>query len=322
MTIVIPSQNIYSTSVDFSRRSKITKSTITPVYINKKNGNILQREYTANFFSISEKNNNGSIEWVPVQTPSSNVSIEGKTATVYISVPIPFFVNYILDSNGNITSHKLKIQRQKYSISTDTIYFDDIQVDKIAPVSSAVLKSPNGNLAFAYEVKTSTVGEIGSGDEYYVLSDIISVVGDYIEIDQDKSGSAIEKGSGKDVFKNSTNDIVQDQNETGMITFPYMNDYILSNQVEKYQNGKKIVTILCNVSDYYTVEGLHIITPNSSNKMTFAIGDIVIPYVYTALGVDEPLARKADGTPMEFRVCGVRMVFDGAVWQELTLKEV
>lgn len=57
-------------------------------------------------------------------------------------------------------------------------------------------------------------------------------------------------------------------------------------------------------------------------KMVFDIGDNVIPQMYGADGKDHPMSRYPDGTPKVFRVCGTKIYYDGAVWQELSLQEV
>lgn len=59
----------------------------------------------------------------------------------------------------------------------------------------------------------------------------------------------------------------------------------------------------------------------ATNKLCFNIGDIVIPMVYGANGVDKPMSKYKDGSPKKFQVQGVRVFYDGAVWQELTLQE-
>jgi hypothetical protein len=56
--------------------------------------------------------------------------------------------------------------------------------------------------------------------------------------------------------------------------------------------------------------------------MVFDIGDEVIPMIYGADGKDKPMSLYADATPKVFRVCGTKIFYDGAVWQELTLQEV
>ena len=57
-------------------------------------------------------------------------------------------------------------------------------------------------------------------------------------------------------------------------------------------------------------------------KMAFEIGDKVIPMVRRADGTDTPMSRTFSGSAKQFRVCGTKIYYDGAVWQELTLQEV
>ena len=56
-------------------------------------------------------------------------------------------------------------------------------------------------------------------------------------------------------------------------------------------------------------------------EMTFKIGDRVIPQIFTASG-DQPMSKNSDGTPKVFKVLGVNIINNGALWQELTLQEV
>lgn len=55
--------------------------------------------------------------------------------------------------------------------------------------------------------------------------------------------------------------------------------------------------------------------------MTFDIKNEVIPMVFGADGRDRPMSRYNDGSPKVFNVVGRKMIYDGAVWQELTLQE-
>ena len=93
-----------------------------------------------------------------------------------------------------------------------------------------------------------------------------------------------------------------------------------------YKNGKETATILASIGEYYDNEGnLAISTKkqiNDNKKMVFDIGDEVIPQVRGADGVDHPMSLYSDLTPKVFRVCGTKIFYDGAVWQELTLQEV
>jgi hypothetical protein len=55
--------------------------------------------------------------------------------------------------------------------------------------------------------------------------------------------------------------------------------------------------------------------------MTFNIGDITLPYKFTAQG-DQPISRSKSNEPKLFLVTGVTPIFDGAVWQKIALQEV
>lgn len=97
----------------------------------------------------------------------------------------------------------------------------------------------------------------------------------------------------------------------------YDNYYIiraLRNKLLRYQG----------VSGYAFGELL--ISANDKNlPMTFNLYDRVVPFVYAYVGSvckDVPMARYADGTAKVFQVLSVRILYDGATWQELELQEV
>ena len=83
---------------------------------------------------------------------------------------------------------------------------------------------------------------------------------------------------------------------------------VLANEIiADYKNGKETATIRCSVD-----ESLRI----------YDIGDEVIPMVYGEDGKDRPMSLYKDGNEKVFRVVGTKFIYDGAVWQELTLQEV
>lgn len=55
--------------------------------------------------------------------------------------------------------------------------------------------------------------------------------------------------------------------------------------------------------------------------MTFHIGDIVIPYVYGAMGKDKPMSIYKNGRAKEFEILGKKMIYDGGIWQEISIQE-
>lgn len=92
--------------------------------------------------------------------------------------------------------------------------------------------------------------------------------------------------------------------------------------IEAYKNGKETLELLCSISEYSDTDGnLAISTKDRTKPMTFNIGDIALPYKFTAQG-DQPLSLSKSNEPKLFLVTGVTPIFDGAVWQKLTLQEI
>ena len=98
----------------------------------------------------------------------------------------------------------------------------------------------------------------------------------------------------------------------------YLSQYILG----KYKNGKETAKIRCGISDYFDEHGNKVIgTSSDDENMSFSIGDEVVPYVRSEFGKDLPLSLGLNGNAKTFKVTAVEFIYDGAVWQELTLSE-
>lgn len=55
--------------------------------------------------------------------------------------------------------------------------------------------------------------------------------------------------------------------------------------------------------------------------MTIHKGDIVEPYKYGADGKDKPMSLLKNGTAKNFQIIGKKVIYDGAVWQEIDMLE-
>lgn len=133
----------------------------------------------------------------------------------------------------------------------------------------------------------------------------------------------VKIGSGNHPFSiGGDNELLQTSNYIDTVDCKAIDtDY--GKTLTKYSNGKETATLLCSISDYYDKNGNKVIAiDNSTNKMCFRMYDEVEPYVFGANGQDKPLSRNKDGSPKQFQVLGVKPIYDGAVWQELTLQEV
>lgn len=98
-------------------------------------------------------------------------------------------------------------------------------------------------------------------------------------------------------------------------------NYLYGETLERYKNGKETAVIKCSISDYYDENG-DIKISKSGDKMSFDIYDEVIPYAFNDMGIDAPISTREDGESKIFQVVGIKFIYDGAVWQELTLQEV
>ena len=134
-----------------------------------------------------------------------------------------------------------------------------------------------------------------------------------------------------------TKENITNETSTGNETISIKSDLIRTNNtyygasatgiyydtIDRYKNGKETATLLCSISDYYDYDdnSLVIAKNGSTGKMTFDIYDEVVPMVRNTYGQDVPMSMLSDGTPKKFSVLSARMLYDGAVWQELTLQE-
>lgn len=97
--------------------------------------------------------------------------------------------------------------------------------------------------------------------------------------------------------------------------------------LDEYKNGKKKLTLLCDINDYYYYDATKpdkkgsIAISRNLTRLTFKEYDEVIPMIKLANGDYVPIAKNEDGTPMVFVVLAIRVFYDGVVWQELTLQQ-
>ena len=97
--------------------------------------------------------------------------------------------------------------------------------------------------------------------------------------------------------------------------------------LEEYKNGKKKLTLLCDINDYYYYDATKpdkkgsIAISRNLTRLTFKEYDEVIPMIKLANGDYVPIGKNEDGTPMVFVVLAIRVFYDGVVWQELTLQQ-
>lgn len=144
----------------------------------------------------------------------------------------------------------------------------------------------------------------------------LTILGDRVDLSIEDGKETLGEGGNK--YSVSSNELLQ---STNYISYSSVSFY--SNSFdrirEQFKKGKEVSSILCSISDYYDSNNSKKISINS-DRMTFQEHDIVMPMVYTNKG-DVPMSLNQDGSAKEFQVVQVEMVYDGAVWQKLTLQE-
>lgn len=128
--------------------------------------------------------------------------------------------------------------------------------------------------------------------------------------------SLTNSGNGEVVFSTG-NDLIRDKNTyQGAST-----EYLYTQTLEAYKNGKETATIKCSIGEYYDKSGNLVISTKTPNKMLFEHYDKVVPMVRSASGADVPMSVNSEGKAKVFDVVGVREIYDGGILQELTLRE-
>jgi hypothetical protein len=312
--IFIPSKKIYDVSHD-----KVADNIITSVELSYNNvtvnyGNILNREYTLNYWR--RNSDNSGIEGVyndVEQTEGFELTATGTLdfgqVTGTLRLPYDKLTRFDVDPSGveviKLLSHKVKsVQR----ISVD----EGVSSYEITSFYTPTLKRiyAEGEKGII-ELSFSQLISLAVGDKIrYILSETISIVGDYITTEQ----TSKRIGGGEKTFAISANSLMQDTN-TNLEKFA--ND-ILAN----YGKGKETITARCSVGEYYDENGELVISTKTADKMTFEHYDRVVFMTRNGWGTDSPISLNANGNAKVFEVLGVKILADGAVWQELKAREV
>ena len=158
-----------------------------------------------------------------------------------------------------------------------------------------------------FECKYNTVGQ-SSKTKLYSMDN--KVVSDY-SLETNELTST-------DVGMATTSD------EQSVITSP-IGKLLCEKIASEYKNGRETATIKCSVGNFYGDEYENEKTIDIDNAETASVGDTVVPYVRTGRKggwqYDAPLSSDGYGNAKSFDVIGVEHVFDGAIWQVLTLIE-
>jgi hypothetical protein len=111
--------------------------------------------------------------------------------------------------------------------------------------------------------------------------------------------------------------------------YPFNLDILLKFTTKLGLKGSKQITFPSQSTTFTTtLSGVRISTmdeitvlPPPQFDMSFKLHDKVIPMICDINGNDKPMSQYQNGNPKVFDIVGVNMIYDGAVWQELTLQE-
>lgn len=308
--IFIPSKKIYDVNHKKISNNAITKIEQSFYGITKEFGNVLTTEYNLRFFEDDPR-----VDINPAftlyTTPENNYGFvfeqvtENGITRLNSTLALPFnkLTGFIFGTNDSgetpLTSHKLKSTRR---ISTEygTAFIEKTEL--LMPIVTKI-----DRLAKVIYLKYSVVLQENNEITY---SDTISLVGDYI-VPEEQTQTI---GDGNKSMHLPSNEIIQEGN-TNLEKFA--ND-ILAN----YGKGKETITVRCSIGEYYDEYGDLVISTKTADKMTFEHYDRVVFMTRNGWGTDSPISLNANGNAKVFEVVGVRVLADGAVWQELKAREV
>jgi hypothetical protein len=302
--IIIPSKRIYDITHTKLPNNVITKVEQSHNIITKEYGNILTQEYNLRFFSLPDPNVDISDDRLypyPQFNYGFYIDLNNGKFKATLDLPYNKITRLVFEKNANgediLTSHKLKSTRR---VSQDGITFKEFTTLKNVVVEAHLNVSKI--LRVKYEIEAQETDGI-------VYSDNISIVGDYLTPAQ-KTWSL---GTDSRPISLSGNELITSENTN-------WNKYAMD-ILSQYSKGKETVKIRCSIGEYYDNSGNVVISTKTRTRMIFNHYDKIVPMVKGANGIDLPLSTTIDGQAKVFEVIGVRIFYDGAVWQELTLKE-
>jgi hypothetical protein len=230
------------------------------------------------------------------------------------SIPDDFVVG---ESSALYSSAKVELSNDSnaktleviYDKSTDKFYIYDLRV------LAGGVKTQYSKRIRNYETPSVVYTDDSQKIEYIPTQIEITLYGETVGINLKDESIVFGDANGENPYSISGNELVQ-TNGTFVDNFGYL--------VDEYSNGKESATLLCAVGEYYDFDtnALVISTKRNGMPMVFNHYDEVIPMVYGTDGRDRPMSRYPNGGAKVFKVLGVEMMYNGAVWQKLYLQEV
>lgn len=267
-------------------------------------------------FRIKQEN------YIDLKSVSIKLSMKYRRGESYAGTALsrPAFINN--DNLQSIATVNTTIRFDAYSTTKDAMVLGAYNTIPAAYARATLDSGAKKSNSFVVTVFVPTAynprytEQTGRVDSVVFESFSISILGKEYDL---SSTSNLTYGSGEKSFALGSNEFfqayepdVEGENYPLGTFFNGNNGMVSASQnlsekiIENYKGGKETATIRCSIP-----ESLEI----------FGIGNKVIPMVFGADGQDRPMSRYKNGNPKEFAVVSVKFIYDGAVWQELTLQE-
>lgn len=224
--------------------------------------------------------------------------------------------------NGEV-SVSLADDTHNYNWENSTVQFTLSQDRKSYKGNIKVLTGTSTYYCFCKGINTTSSNlfyPIGELNEYRPNSVEIEILGDLYTLDF--SNTVTEEISDIEQVSNPS------ENAIAINSNSYLQEENLaeiadefSQVFSQYRKGKETATLLCSIGEYYDIEGKKVISTESEDKMTFNLYDECIPMIKSAFRGNVPMSTDGEGNAKMFEVVGREIIYDGALWQKLTLLE-
>ena len=213
------------------------------------------------------------------------------------------YVDYKDTKDGVIKTVIIPPRQNTHSPALETIGADTIEIIKVYNKNSICSQFQDTLLEYSNGKETATIlcdiYNYVDAVKFKVLEyELLEDGSVYCRLKTDNINDIYDISNIGYIYVNGVEGFVQDVDEEEFLLIVYFNDESIIEYLQKNE-----------------------ITINNNSNFYFNIGDVVIPMVYGANGVDKPMSKYKDGTHKKFKVLGNRIFYDGAVWQELTLQE-
>ena len=346
MAIVIPSKNIYKSDNEKLLDNQVSGVDVKENKIIVKNGYVGKTEKCVLIECINDDGGKGTFGPYTYYGTSTYTEVYNSDKnpqknntyidTTYSNTYDMYRTDFTIDLSGYIlpTNFLSTVQIESYStvkgkksIYTDnefrgtTHYGTDTYTQIQSPNTSinhigiGEASLINNNLSFSvYINKSIKPGVTVIGTSIYPIDYEIRIKGNFIEAE------TIANSYGtKSNLSLQSNELMQNTTTKDSVS---IGQYLSQSIITSYKNGKENATIKCSVNNYYNEDGTIAKSITDTTKsMVFEIGDKVIPMIPTPNG-DTAMSKKSDGTAKVFNIVGTDMIYDGAVWQTITLQEV